>query len=113
MRAGFDLVLQDDPYLPTDVTAFYPRGVPVLSFFTGSHEDYNRPSDDAGTLDYEGLARIAEFARALVGDIIADRVFLDYVKVAAVRSQAGRRTERKVLLGTIPDYAQGDDLVGV
>ena len=39
--------LLDDPYLPTDSTAFYPKGVPILSFFTGSHEDYNRPTDDA------------------------------------------------------------------
>src|SRR5438093_11261007 len=26
VAAGFNLVLQDDPYLPTDVTAFYPKG---------------------------------------------------------------------------------------
>jgi hypothetical protein len=36
VAAGFSLVLQDDPYLPTDVTAFYPRQIPVLSFFTGA-----------------------------------------------------------------------------
>ena len=41
---GFNLTLQTDPYLPTDVTAFYPKEVPVLSFFTGGHEDY-KPSN--------------------------------------------------------------------
>ena len=29
--AGFDLTLQQDPYLPTDTTSFYPKGIPVLS----------------------------------------------------------------------------------
>ena len=32
LAAGFDVVLQDDPYLPTDVTSFYPKGVPVIHF---------------------------------------------------------------------------------
>ena len=61
--AGFNLVLQEDPYLPTDVTAFYPKQVPVVNFFTGSHENYHRPTDDAETLNYEGLERITKFAR--------------------------------------------------
>ena len=30
--AGFNLVLQEDPYLPTDVTALYPKKAPVLIF---------------------------------------------------------------------------------
>ena len=69
VAAGFNAVLQEDPYLPTDTTSFYPKGVPVLSFFTGSHEDYHRPTDDADKLDYEGLQRITKFA----GSIISDR----------------------------------------
>ena len=36
VAAGFNLMLQDDPYLPTDVTSFYPKSVPVLNFFTGA-----------------------------------------------------------------------------
>jgi hypothetical protein len=43
VAAGFNLSLQEDPYLPTDTTALYARGVPVLNFFTGSHEDYHPP----------------------------------------------------------------------
>src|ERR1041385_3295181 len=68
VAAGFSLVLQDDPYLPTDVTAFYPKNVPVLSFFTGSHEDYHRPTDTAEKLDYYGMERIGKFARGLILD---------------------------------------------
>jgi len=60
--AGFNLVLQHDPYLPTDVTALYPEGIPVMNFFIGGHEDYNRPTDDPDTLNYDGLVRTAKFA---------------------------------------------------
>ena len=64
VAAGFNVVLQDDPYLPTDATSLYTRKVPVLNFFTGAHEDYHRPTDTAEKLNYEGLERIAQFAQA-------------------------------------------------
>jgi Tol biopolymer transport system component len=107
VAAGFNLVLQDDPYLPTDVTAFYPRDVPVLNFFTGSHEEYHRPSDTADTLNYEGLERITKFARALVRDLAMDDARPDYVKVERM-DRGGSRDALRVYLGTIPDYASDD-----
>lgn len=53
VAAGFNLTLQEDPYLPTDTTPFYPKNVPVIAFFTGSHEEYHRPADKPDTLNYE------------------------------------------------------------
>jgi hypothetical protein len=106
--SGFDLKLQEDPYLPTDVTAFYPKGVPVIAFFTGSHQDYHRPSDDAATLNYQGMERIASFAMNLVLDMMATGEPLAYVKVAMSDEHAGSRSAMRVFLGTIPDYAEGD-----
>ena len=102
--AGFALALQDDPYLPTDSTAFYPKGVPVLSFFTGSHENYNRPSDDAQTLNYRGMTRIASFAAALVGDLANREDRPGYAKMERAAGQ-GSRDGLRAYLGTIPDYA--------
>jgi len=116
VAAGFDLVLQDDPYLPTDVTAFYPRGVPVMSFFTGSHEDYHRPTDTADKVNYDGLERIVKFARALVADIAGAAQRPEYVKVATSSQSTGSRENLRAYLGTIPDYAtevQGVKLSGV
>jgi Zn-dependent M28 family amino/carboxypeptidase len=104
VAAGFNLSLQEDPYLPTDVTAFYPKGVPVLNFFTGGHDDYHRPTDTADKLDYDGLERIAKFARALVVDLAKSEERPDYVKVQRSEQPGGRETLR-VFLGTIPDYA--------
>jgi Tol biopolymer transport system component len=104
VAAGFNLSLQEDPYLPTDVTAFYPKGVPVLNFFTGGHDDYHRPTDTADKLDYDGLERITKFARTLVVDLVKDDERPDYVKVEHSEGAGGRETLR-VFLGTIPDYA--------
>ena len=116
VAAGFSLVLQDDPYLPTDVTAFYPRGIPVLSFFTGSHDDYHRPTDTADKVDYEGLDRIARLARSLLLDVATAQEKPDYVKVASSDKGTGSRENLRAYLGTIPDYAtevQGVKLSGV
>lgn len=116
VAAGFNLVLQDDPYLPTDVTSFYPRGIPVVNFFTGSHDDYHRPTDTAEKINYNGLERIVKFARALVLDTANAPQRPDYVKVASSDKGGGTRENLRAYLGTIPDYAtevQGVKLSGV
>ena len=105
VAAGFNLTLQDDPYLPTDVTAFYPRGIPVLNFFTGSHDDYHRPTDTAEKINYEGLERIVKLARGLITDTVTATQRLDYVKVASSTQGGGSRDNLRAYLGTIPDYA--------
>ena len=109
--AGFDLTLQQDPYLPTDTTSFYPKGIPVLAWFTGSHKEYHRPADDPDTLNYEGIERITQFASNMVQDLISDSVRPDYVKVKK-SDQGGSRDAIRVYLGTIPDYAS-EDIKGV
>jgi len=112
VAAGFNLTMQEDPYLPTDVTAFYAKGIPVLSFFTGVHDDYNKPTDDPETLQYDEMARIGTFAFSLVEDVVnrADRP--DFVRVEKSKSQTGMRGSLSAYLGTIPDYA-AEDIEGV
>ena len=102
---GFDLALSDDPYLPTDSSAFNSVGVPTLNLFTGTHPDYHRPTDTADRLNYEGLARVARFA-GLVARRIAD---LDeapaFVRVERTAHQTPARTSMSAYTGTIPEYA--------
>jgi Tol biopolymer transport system component len=108
VAAGFNAKLQDDPYLPTDATAFYTHGVPVLSIFTGSHEDYHRPTDDVKTLDYDGMERIAKFSCDLVMDVEQKGQRPAYAKVERPKDETGSRGGMRIYLGTIPDYAEGD-----
>ena len=105
VAAGFNLALQHDPYLPTDVTALYPEGVPVLNFFTGSHEDYNRPTDDAGTLNYDGMVRIAKFAQSLIVDIAKNQERPVYAKVERKAVSSEQHGSQRAYLGTVPDFS--------
>ena len=116
VTAGFNLTLQDDPYLPTDTTSFYPKRIPVLNFFTGSHDDYHRPTDTADKLNIEGLERIAKFARQLVHDLATAPERPDFARVERSDAGGGARETLRAYLGSIPDYAtevKGVKLSGV
>ncbi len=116
VSAGFNVVLQDDPYLPTDATSLYTRKVPVLNFFTGAHEDYHRPTDTAEKINYEGLERIAEFGKRIVLELAGTNERPAYVKVEGTAAPAGGRETLRAYLGTIPDYTaevKGVKLSGV
>ncbi|MEO6872868.1 MAG: M28 family peptidase [Chthoniobacterales bacterium] len=116
VAAGFNLVLQDDPYLPTDVTSFYAQKIPVVNFFTGGHEDYHRPTDTADKLDYPDLARITKFAHGMILDLAENPERPDYEKVAQSSVNGATRDMLRTYLGTIPDYTtnvKGVKLSGV
>jgi hypothetical protein len=116
VAAGFNLVLQEDPYLPTDTTSFYPKKVPVLNFFTGAHEDYHRPTDTADKVEYAGVERIAKFAQQIVLDLVSASERPDFARVARNDSGGGSRETLRAYLGTIPDYTtevKGVKLSGV
>src|SRR5439155_17435064 len=63
-----------------------------------------RPTDDAETLNYEGLERIAKFARNLILDLARDSPRPDYAKVERSGTGGASRDNLRVYLGTIPDY---------
>ena len=45
-------------YMRSDHYNFARRGVPILFFFNGTHEDYHEPSDEPDKIDAEKTARI-------------------------------------------------------
>src|SRR5690606_28071209 len=57
---GFDITKKPGGFGPSDHSSFYAAKVPVLFFFTGSHKDYHRPSDDADKLNISGMRRVAD-----------------------------------------------------
>ena len=110
--AGFNLSLLDDPYLPTDLTSFYTKNVPGLDFFTDLHDNYNRPTDDAGTLNYEGMVRIARFAELLIRDAVEPGLAIDYLRVQQTTAPPSGRG-RRVYTGMVPDFGGGGDTEGM
>jgi len=100
---GLPVKLSDDPYLPTDATSFYLKGVPVLSAFTGVHSEYNTPRDTPDTLDYESLAKIARLLELITKSVSSSDAPPDYIEVAAPKGGEGSSRGRRVYFGTIPD----------
>jgi Zn-dependent M28 family amino/carboxypeptidase len=104
VAAGFDLTLQEDPYQPTDVGSFNTAGVACLTFFTGAHQEYHKPSDTADKINYEDLDRVGAFASAIVKRLIDAADAPQFTKVEQ-KTESGGRAGLRLFTGTIPDYA--------
>ncbi|TSA51621.1 MAG: M28 family peptidase [Sphingobacteriales bacterium] len=86
---------------PTDFTSFYHINVPVLNFFTGVHEDYHKPTDDADKLNYKKEAEILELELRII-DSLNSKGTLTFARTK--ESESTGAPTYKVKLGIIPDY---------
>lgn len=96
---NFKLIQQESGVGPSDHTSFYLADIPVLHFFTGQHSDYHKPSDDTGTLNYEGMELVSDYIFNIVSDL-NDNGKLAFRKTKSEKAQV----RFKVGLGVIPDY---------
>ena len=85
---------------PSDHTSFYLMDIPVLHFFTGQHEDYHKPSDDAEKLNYEGMETISQF----IFDIITELNDDGKIAFKKTKNESQDVPAFKVTLGVVPDY---------
>ena len=69
MTAIGDIWPNQQFYFRSDHYNFARKGVPVLFFFNGTHEDYHRPSDHVEKIDGEKAARIVKLVFFLGLDI--------------------------------------------
>ncbi len=104
MHHDLRVVVQADPYLPTDSTSFYVQGVPTLNAFTGSHDDYHTPRDTWEKLNYEGMRRIASVMGEILLDVARDSGAPPFNRVKDPNSGGGVGSGFKAYLGTVPDY---------
>jgi Tol biopolymer transport system component len=103
--AGLTLGLGGDGYGPSDQTPFYAAGIPVVHFFSGSHEEYHTPADDAPLLNTEGGGQVARLVTELLGTVTTATEGPTYVASTAGPALAGDSRGYGSYLGTIPDYA--------
>ncbi|WP_299062271.1 M20/M25/M40 family metallo-hydrolase [uncultured Polaribacter sp.] len=97
---NFKLIEQESGVGPSDHTSFYLADIPVLHFFTGQHEDYHKPGDDAEKLNYKGMETISNYIFNIISDL-NDEGKLVFTKT----KNEGKNTPRfKVGMGVIPDY---------
>ncbi len=84
---------------PSDHASFYKKRIPVVHVFTGLHEDYHKPSDDADKINYRGM----EITYIILTDLLAalDTISeMDYIEV----KEEQMTVRFKVTLGIMPDY---------
>lgn len=103
----FSLTMNEDGYGPSDHSSFYSKQVPVLFFWTGTHEDYHKPSDTSDKINYEGEARIVSFVANIARNI--DRSDKRPTYAVAKSDSQGRTGGFRVYLGTIPNYGDAND----
>ncbi len=104
----FSLTLNADGYGPSDHSSFYSKQIPVLFFWTGTHEDYHKPSDTADKINFDDESRILSVVGRIVQDIDKSDKRPSYTS-AKTEPAAGRSTGFRVYLGTIPNYADSND----
>ncbi len=85
---------------PSDHTSFYKKDIPVLFFFTGSHKDYHKPSDDADKINYNGELQIIKY----IQNIIAQTDKMGKLAFTKTREVSMGKSSFKVSLGVMPDY---------
>ena len=96
----FKLIENESGVGPSDHTSFYLADIPVLHFFTGQHEDYHKPGDDADKLNYQGMETISEY----IFDVISDLDDNGKLAFRKTKNESESTPRFKVGLGVIPDY---------
>ncbi|MBT8291227.1 MAG: DUF4910 domain-containing protein [Muriicola sp.] len=96
----FELVLKESGVGPSDHTSFYLQDIPVLHFFTGQHEDYHKPTDDAEKLNYEGMEKITSYIMEVITELNDD----EKLAFKKTKNESEEVPRFKVAMGVIPDY---------
>lgn len=86
---------------PSDHTSFYLKNIPVLHFFSGTHSDYHKPSDDEPLINYEGMVRVHDFVVELI-EQLADKGEIEFTKTKDADSR--KAPKFSVTLGVVPNY---------
>ncbi len=104
--AGFNITLEESGVGPTDHTSFYLKNIPVINFFTGTHGDYHKPSDDEDKINYYGVENIVNYIFRVANDVAN----LDKIEFVKTKINAGKTVPKyKVTLGIMPDYTDHGD----
>ncbi|NNK20672.1 MAG: DUF4910 domain-containing protein [Flavobacteriaceae bacterium] len=105
----FELVLKESGVGPSDHTSFYLQDIPVLHFFTGQHEDYHKPTDDAEKLNYEGMEKITSYIMEVITELNDD----EKLAFKKTKNESEEVPRFKVAMGVIPDYLYDGEGMGI
>jgi hypothetical protein len=98
----FKLIPKPEGFGPSDHTSFYVKKIPVLFFFTGTHSDYHRPTDDWQKINISGMDRIVDLVEEIATTIVTAPERPDYVEVKGLGTVD--RGGNRPYFGSIPDF---------
>ncbi len=104
-RYDFNLKTDSSGVGPSDHTSFYKKNIPVLFFFTGTHEDYHKPTDDLEKINFDGVLSISEYVDAIVIEL-SEMIEIPFTPT---RNKSTGKPRYKVTLGIMPDYSSSGD----
>lgn len=96
----FELKIDSSGSGPSDHTSFYKKDIPVLFFFTGTHMDYHKPSDDADKISFFGTSEVVRYVYNII-EKTDTRGKLTFLKT---REASIGRSSFKVTFGILIDY---------
>ena len=117
LEAPLSIGKAPDGYGPSDHASFYGEGIPVLHFFSNTHADYHRPTDDWNKINADGLERVAALTAAVTRRLAAggaDAVALTPIEQEQPSPAGGASPSSSSTsgygpyLGTIPDMTPRD-----
>lgn len=104
--AGLNLAIDSSGIGPSDHTSFYLKDIPVLFFFTGTHEDYHKPSDVFEKINLRGLKQITNYAHGILESMMAE----EHLPFQKTKSSSEKVVPQyKVSLGIMPSYVDSDN----
>ena len=108
---GLRVAAQGDGDGPSDHASFYLKNMPVLHFFTDSHEDYHKVGDTPDKVNAAGEARVVAVAERVLRSIGNRAERLTFTRVPTT-AKAASGNGSNVYLGSIPDMS-GSDIPGL
>jgi hypothetical protein len=112
---NLDLNLVKDGTGASDHTSFYYKEIPVLHYFTDTHADYHRPSDDTEYINMNGTAlALHHLVRVIVQLDELQKDELAFVEAPGEQRQS--MSLEGPTLGVLPDYGyegKGMKITGV
>lgn len=88
---------------PSDHASFYGAEIPVLFFFTGTHDVYHQPGDHGYTVNPGGAVRILDLVTDIALSLVTRAEKLSFTTAPSAPAGGGRGGSR-VTLGIMLDY---------
>ncbi|MEP6951665.1 MAG: M20/M25/M40 family metallo-hydrolase [Ginsengibacter sp.] len=97
---SFDIKFDSSGIGPSDHTSFYLKNIPVLFFFTGTHKDYHKPTDDVEKINFSGELQVIKY----IYTVIEETNKLGKLAFSKTREPKMGSARFTVSLGIMPDY---------